>query len=98
VAQPHRNYTALPFLTEGRVGLAMELPAFFGETPLVTSAIAQSRPSFEVNAVLRDLVHSEFELCDAMHATPTDQNGNPITPSSRRLLALASDDTLVEQM
>lgn len=98
----------------------INLDAFFGEAPCFTNVVAETRSSFEVNAVLKDLAHSQFELCDAnisiapddvndvgdshtftvtanqtvagqetpapdgtiVTVTLTDQNGNPVTPTT----------------
>lgn len=43
----------------------INLDAFFGEAPCFTNMVAETRSSFEVNAVLKDLVHSQFQLCGA---------------------------------
>jgi hypothetical protein len=46
---------------EGGINLSALLP----DEPCITNFVAETRSSFEVNAVLKDLVHSGFELCDA---------------------------------
>ncbi len=43
----------------------INLSAFFGEAPCIANFVAETRSSFEVNAVLKDLVHSNFDLCEA---------------------------------
>lgn len=50
----------------------INLDAFFGDAPCFTNVVAETRSSFEVNAVLKDLVHSQFELCDANIAIAAD--------------------------
>ena len=53
----------------------INLDAFFGEAPCFTNFLAETRSSFEVNSVLKDFVHSEFELCDAtIEITPDGVN------------------------
>ncbi|HET6950642.1 MAG TPA: prealbumin-like fold domain-containing protein [Acidimicrobiales bacterium] len=53
----------------------INLDAFFEETPCFSNVVAETRSSFEVNAVLKDLVHSQFELCDAnISIAPDDVN------------------------
>jgi hypothetical protein len=53
----------------------INLDAFFGEAPCVTNFVAETRSSFEVNAVLKDLVHANFALCDAdISIAPDDVN------------------------
>lgn len=46
---------------EGGINLSALLP----DEPCITNMVAETRSSFEVNAVLKDLVHANFELCDA---------------------------------
>src|SRR5919106_59369 len=46
---------------EGGINLSALLP----EEPCITNFVAETRSSFEVNAVLKDFVHSEFSLCAA---------------------------------
>jgi hypothetical protein len=55
-----RNMPAAAFFEGG-----INLDAFFGEAPCFSNVVAETRSSFEVNAVLKDLVHSVFELCEA---------------------------------
>jgi hypothetical protein len=60
----------------------INLDALFGQTPCFTNVLAETRSSFEVNAVLKDLVHSTFALCDAdISIAPDDVNdvGDPHT-------------------
>lgn len=65
-----RNMPAAAFFEGG-----INLDAFFGEAPCFTNVVAETRSSFEVNAVLKDLVHSQFELCDAnISIAPDDVN------------------------
>jgi hypothetical protein len=53
----------------------INLSALFPETPCFTNMVAETRSSFEVNAVLKDLVHSNFELCGAdISIAPDDVN------------------------
>jgi hypothetical protein len=55
-----RNMPTAAFFEGG-----INLDAFFGEAPCFTNVVAETRSSFEVNAVLKDLVHSQFPLCEA---------------------------------
>jgi hypothetical protein len=56
---------------EGGINLSALLP----DEPCVTNFVAETRSSFEVNAVLKDLVHSNFELCAAdISIAPDDVN------------------------
>ncbi len=55
-----RNIPTAAFFEGG-----INLDAFFGEAPCFTNVVAETRSSFEVNAVLKDLAHSQFPLCDA---------------------------------
>jgi hypothetical protein len=55
-----RNMPTASFF-EGGINLSALLP----EEPCITNMIAETRSSFEVNAVLKDLVHADFELCNA---------------------------------
>jgi len=65
-----RNMPAAAFFEGG-----INLDAFFGEAPCFTNVVAETRSSFEVNAVLKDLVHSRFELCGAdISIAPDDVN------------------------
>lgn len=53
----------------------INLSAFYPDAPCFTNMVAETRSSFEVNAVLKDLVHSTFELCDAdISIAPDDVN------------------------
>ena len=53
-----RNMPAASFFEGG-----INLDAFFGQAPCFTNVVAETRSSFEVNAVLKDLAHSRFDLC-----------------------------------
>jgi hypothetical protein len=55
-----RNMPTAAFF-EGGINLSALLP----DEPCITNMVAETRSSFEVNAVLKDLVHANFELCDA---------------------------------
>ena len=55
-----RNMPTAAFF-EGGLNLTALLP----EEPCITNMVAETRSSFEVNAVLKDLVASTFELCSA---------------------------------
>jgi hypothetical protein len=56
---------------EGGINLSALLP----DEPCITNFVAETRASFEVNAVLKDFVHSGFELCDAdISIAPDDVN------------------------
>jgi hypothetical protein len=55
-----RNMPTAAFF-EGGINLSALLP----DEPCITNFVAETRASFEVNAVLKDFVHSGFELCDA---------------------------------
>ena len=60
----------------------INLDAFFGDAPCFSNVVAETRSSFEVNAVLKDLVHSRFQLCGAnIEITPDAVNdvGDPHT-------------------
>jgi len=73
-----RNIPTAAFFEGG-----INLDAFFGEAPCFSNVVAETRSSFEVNAVLKDLVHSRFQLCGAnIEITPDDVNGGAITPTS----------------
>lgn len=63
---------------EGGINLSALLP----DEPCITSMVAETRASFEVNAVLKDLVAANFSLCDAdISIAPDDVNdvGDPHT-------------------
>jgi hypothetical protein len=62
-----RNMPTAAFFEGG-----INLDAFFGEAPCFTNVVAETRSSFEVNAVLKDFAHSEFELCGADISIGTD--------------------------
>lgn len=53
----------------------INLDAFFGSAPCFTNFAAETRSSFEVNAVLKDFAHDQFPLCDAdISIAPDDVN------------------------
>jgi hypothetical protein len=65
-----RNMPTAAFF-EGGINLSALLP----EEPCITNMVAETRSSFEVNAVLKDFAHSNFELCDAdISIAPDDVN------------------------
>jgi hypothetical protein len=55
-----RNMPTASFF-EGGINLSALLP----EEPCITNMVAETRSSFEVNAVLKDFVHANFQLCGA---------------------------------
>jgi Prealbumin-like fold domain len=55
-----RNMPTAAFF-EGGINLSALLP----DEPCITNMVAETRSSFEVNAVLKDLVHANFQLCNA---------------------------------
>ena len=59
VGPPNNMPTAAFF--EGGINLSALLP----EEPCIATMVAETRSSFEVNAVLKDLVAANFELCNA---------------------------------
>ena len=65
-----RNMATASFF-EGGINLSALLP----EEPCITNLVAETRSSFEVNAVLKDLAHSSFALCGAdISIAPDDVN------------------------
>jgi len=65
-----RNMPTASFF-EGGLNLSALLP----EEPCITNLVAETRSSFEVNAVLKDLAHSSFALCGAdISIEPDDVN------------------------
>jgi Prealbumin-like fold domain len=72
-----RNMPTASFF-EGGINLSALLP----EEPCITNMVAETRSSFEVNAVLKDFVHSNFELCGAnisIAADDVNDVGDPHT-------------------
>ncbi len=65
-----RNMPTAAFF-EGGINLSALLP----EEPCITNMVAETRSSFEVNAVLKDFVHADFALCGAnISIAPDDVN------------------------
>ena len=62
-----RNMPTAAFF-EGGINLSALLP----DEPCITTMVAETRSSFEVNAVLKDLVAADFELCGADIDIATD--------------------------
>jgi hypothetical protein len=72
-----RNMPTAAFF-EGGINLSALLP----EEPCITSMVAETRSSFEVNAVLKDLVAANFSLCGAdisIAADDVNDVGDPHT-------------------
>jgi hypothetical protein len=69
VGPPNNMPTAAFF--EGGINLSALLP----DEPCIATMVAETRSSFEVNAVLKDLVAADFELCAAdISIAPDDVN------------------------
>jgi hypothetical protein len=86
---------------EGGINLSALLP----DEPCITNMVAETRSSFEVNAVLKDFVHANFELCDAnISIAPDDVNdvgdSHTFTVDVNKLVAgnetPADDGTIVD--
>jgi hypothetical protein len=65
-----RNMPTAAFF-EGGINLSALLP----DEPCITNMVAETRSSFEVNAVLKDFAHADFQLCGAdISIAPDDVN------------------------
>jgi hypothetical protein len=53
----------------------LNLTEMFGVTPCVSSFVAETRSSFETNAILKDLVVGDFDLCGSLGWSKVDGDG-----------------------